>query len=304
MKIRCFLCVLAIAAVAVLSGCRSTIQDLTPNRLQENPSGIYTFRMKTDFQQTNVVDGSVHPKIVINGETYPMKRNPGLGKNIWEFDYRVPRGQSEVKYYYIVPYQYEQGGSIYDNVRYSSEFSDNKVFNARLINRYVVQLETNRGPVGAEVAALGRGFREYDRVVIGGQEVPTRFQSQNALAFTVPALPAGQSYEVTLRTGEGDLYAGEFLIDASTISVQPSRLDLASGNRDTLIFRIDSVAPAGGLYIDVTTDIPQSIIMPEVIIPEGSRTVSIPVEGAQTGRGSIWITAPGFEETKVSVSVQ
>ena len=38
--------------------------------------------------------------------------------------------------------------------------------------------------------------------------------------------------------------------------------------------------PAGGLAIDVKTNIPNSVIMPEAIISEGDMTVNIPVKGA------------------------
>ena len=41
---------------------------------------------------------------------------------------------------------------------------------------------------------------------------------------------------------------------------------------------MDNPAPMGGLYINVTTDIPSSVIMPEVIIPETARTVNIAVQ--------------------------
>ncbi|MEM9227622.1 MAG: hypothetical protein AAGA45_06610, partial [Verrucomicrobiota bacterium] len=51
------------------------------------------------------------------------------------------------------------------------------------------------------------------------------------------------------------------------------------------------------------TDSPQSIIMPEVVIPEGAKSVSVPMEGGIPGTGTLFVEAPGFNAIKVPVSV-
>ena len=43
--------------------------------------------------------------------------------------------------------------------------------------------------------------------------------------------------------------------------------------------------------------------MPEAIISEGDMTVNIPVKGGESGEGKLVISAPGFEDTEVSVKV-
>ena len=78
---------------------------------------------------------------------------------------------------------------------------------------------------------------------------------------------------------------------------------MGRGEKTILIFQIDYDAPRNGLLINASTDIPDSVIMPEVIIPEGARMVSVTVEGGQTGSGKIFITAPGFKETIIPITV-
>ena len=55
---------------------------------------------------------------------------------------------------------------------------------------------------------------------------------------------------------------------------------------------------------DLTTDIPNSIIMPEVLIPEGARTVSATIEGDKVGSGHLYINAKGLPELVIPVTIQ
>ena len=85
--------------------------------------------------------------------------------------------------------------------------------------------------------------------------------------------------------------------------MSPSSLEIQSGDTATLLFKIDHEAPAGGLIIDVKTNIPNSVIMPEAIIAEGDKTVNIPIKGGQPGEGKLVITADGFEGAEVPIKV-
>jgi len=89
----------------------------------------------------------------------------------------------------------------------------------------------------------------------------------------------------------------------TSLSVSPNSLDIQSGDTATLLFKIDYEAPAGGLAIDVKTNIPNSVIMPEAVIAEGDKTVNIPIRGGEVGEGKLVISANGFEGTEVSVKV-
>ena len=54
----------------------------------------------------------------------------------------------------------------------------------------------------------------------------------------------------------------------------------------------------------MTTDIPQSIIMPEVFIPAEARTINIPIIGGKAGSGLLYIRGRGLPEIEVAISVE
>ena len=80
-------------------------------------------------------------------------------------------------------------------------------------------------------------------------------------------------------------------------------LNLRTGQRESLTFTIPNAAPAGGTLLDVTTDIPDSIIMPEVIVPQGQSSVTVTVEGGKPGSGSLYLKGFGTGEVTVPVTV-
>ena len=43
--------------------------------------------------------------------------------------------------------------------------------------------------------------------------------------------------------------------------------------------------------------------MPEVIIPEGSRSVNVNIEGGETGMGKLYVEAPGFNTIELLIMV-
>ncbi|MCD8481805.1 MAG: IPT/TIG domain-containing protein [Verrucomicrobia bacterium] len=289
--------------VTLLAGCQSRVfNNYTPTLIPQNASGLYTFSFSANIPVgVSVIAGSERAEIVINGETFPMQSVEGSPRT-FRFDYRMPAGLAEARYYFILHYDTLQNGVRRTVTRFSTQDAG-RIFTAELITRFAIQLVNERGPVGATVALVGNGFTSEDVVVLDGNPAPTVVRSPNSIEFTVPPLPAGRSYAAVVRTPAGDLPVGSFRIDAGRISVRPGNLQLTSGDADMLIFGIDFPAPAGGLRLDVTTDIPSSIIMPEVIIPAGARSVSASVEGGSPGRGSLFVEAPGFAPLTVPVRV-
>lgn len=290
-----------LGTLLLLSGCNTTFQDFTPERIPQNPSGIYTFSFTTDLPTGNRIEGSERAQIVINGETYDMVRSSS-GDLTFSYEYKMPPGITEARYYYIVSWDYQSAGSVKTASRYST-VETGKVYQARLINRYPIQLVNHRGPSGASIPIVGNGFTSQDVVVIGGVEALTTIHSPNSLEFVVPSLPSGRSYPVVLRTGSGDLSAGNFRIDEAALSVQPQELFLSSGQADFLIIETENQAPLGGLLIDARTDIPDSLIMPEIIVPEGARSVNVNVTGGEPGSGILVLTVPGYAPVEVPVTV-
>jgi hypothetical protein len=101
----------------------------------------------------------------------------------------------------------------------------------------------------------------------------------------------------------GNSPVGTFRIDPSNLVVSPAALTLRTGERQPLTFSVPVSAPPGGLLIDVTTDVPESVIMPEIIVPQGQTSVTITVEGGKSGSGSLFLKGFGAGEVTVPVTI-
>jgi hypothetical protein len=285
----------AALSFALLAGCETvTLTDLTPKSMAENPSHIYTFSLRVT-PRTNTVSG-IAPNIVIDGQNHKMNPSP-LGGGLYEFEYQLPAGRDRVAYYYLVNYNVEGNQVITPKEAYTN------VETAQIVRRYVLSLEVNRGPVGARIAVVGRGFTPQDGIFFDGQSVRTNFESANSLSFFVPPLEPNRNYQVTLSSAAGNSPIGTFRIDPTNVRVSPSALTLRTGERQNLTFELANPAPRGGTLLDVQTDIPESVIMPEVIVPEGQTYVSVTVEGGKTGNGSLFLKGFGSGEVTVPVTV-
>ena len=164
----------------LLSGCGDlTLTNLTPNKIPKNPSRIYTLSLDAQVNNGSVARDSVKAEIVIDGNTYQMEKSEA-GKDIWEYDYRLPGDRRGAKYFYKVTYDVGNYGAKGKECLQSFLLS----------NRYVISLQSERGPVGATIPVLGSGFTEFDKIVVGDQEAPTRYVSDSQLSFVVPSLKA------------------------------------------------------------------------------------------------------------------
>jgi len=287
---------IAIAVVALfLAGCDVKVTDRTPKTFSANPSGVYTITAEIKARPV-VRPDSLKASVVIDGKIYPMRRS-ALGGRLWEFDYKMPAGQNEGTYYILVSYE---GGST-SSPRLHETFTGLTHFT--VANRYSLSLDASRAPVGAQITVLGRGFTGTDQVFVGDLPAQTIFKSENSLAFIVPSVPAGQNYSVSVGPPGAGLDVGTIRVDSGVLSVTPSALSLVTGQKGPLVFRLPTAAPPGGLRLDITTDIPASVIMPEVTIPEGAQSVNVIVQGGRPGTGTIYISAPGFGESTVPISV-
>jgi hypothetical protein len=85
--------------------------------------------------------------------------------------------------------------------------------------------------------------------------------------------------------------------------VDQDRITLNPGEKCRLTFKIDFPAGKGGLFISVKTNVPDSVIMPEVVIPEGQTSATISVEGGAQGSGKLFVSATGFEESSIAITV-
>jgi hypothetical protein len=285
-------------ALLLLAGCnKPSFINLTSGNLNQNPSGIYTMQTEIDLQDRNIVKGSIQVFAVIGGQEVPMVTDQ-LNNRIWSCDYKLPAGYDEAAYYFRADYEVNKSGSTRKKEKKS------KLQRFSLENRYVGNLAAYRAPVGSEIAVQGRGFTRHDNVRFGGQATQTKYLSENEIRFVVPALPAGVDYPVQLIGGPyGSLDVGDFRIDESSLSVSPQSIEISSGESEVLLFKIDFEAPAGGLPVQVETDVPASVIMPEAHIQAGARTANIPVKGGQPGAGNLFIKVPGLKEVTIPIKV-
>jgi hypothetical protein len=304
---------LGAALSLTLTGCyTASITNLTPSTFPENPSQIYNISARIYPRDSGYVPGTMVPMLVIDGQSIMLKKS-SLGQDIYEIDYQVPAGRTELAYYIQTNYQIQHANGLT-----ASREDYTPLQRSQILSRYVLSIESNRGPVGALVGILGRGFTPSDIVYFDETPVRTVFESAKSVGFYVPGLEANRNYRVSIGNASGQSPVGTFRIDgpvgsdvsstgfsapnAGSLSVSPSALTLRKGEKVPLTFTSPVAATAGGLLIDVTTDVPESIIMQEVIIPHGT-TTTITVEGGRPGKGNLFIKGPGVKELVVPITV-
>lgn len=292
-----FIPLLGLCLSLLLCGCKTTFTNLTPQQVPQNPSGIYTLSFAAKIGESDVAKDSIEGFITIDGERHPM-RETSPGSRVFEYEYAIPQNRQHATYFYEMQYKV----NVHDSER--ERYAVSEYQNLQLTNRYVISMQSSRGPVGAEIPVVGRGFSRYDRILFNNYEADTYFASSVALSFIVPPLEADQDYAVTLVTGNGEMPVGMFYIDSSNLHVEPSSLELVSGEQRVLLFSIPRPAPSGGLLIEDTTDIPASVIMPEILIPEGAKTKFVRVQAGDPGDGSLFVSAPGFKKLEIPVRVK
>jgi hypothetical protein len=278
-------------ALWLLTGCQVlTITNMTPDNVPANPSQIYTITATFKPTSFSIDETSVKPRIVIDGQIYPMTKSSGA--DLWEFDYQLPPGRTNASYYFIVAYV----GKDAPQSAIPSEVHS-ELHHLNVAGRYVLRPEASRAPVGARVSVLGAGFTPNDVVYFDNNPTRTVFESPSSISFFVPAVDTGRSYMLRVAGGGTALAVGAFRVDGINFTITPSTLTLRSGEQQAVTFTIPQAAPAGGMLIDVQTDVPECIIMPEVIIPAGQSSVTVAVQGGKPGTGSLFFKSSAGESS-------
>lgn len=272
------------------------INNITPTDLRKNPSDIYTINVEVSPMCVDIHKDSIKPFIVIDGKTHPMTKNSAQTNN-YSYDFKMPSGANVARYYVYVDY----ATTVFEDKKERSVKSP--LYDMHLINRYPSALDVNRGPVGSLITISGRGFANSDKILFNQIEAETDYVSDNLIKFKVPVLPGDKSYEVKLQGNKGLLSIGEFKIDSSNIVVDHERISLKSHERTTIAFEIENPAPLGGIELDITTNVPESIIMPEIIIPAGSKRATVVIEGGRPSDGQLYVSANGFRELTIPLLV-
>jgi len=299
-KAKKFVFALAPLAALAFSGC-SSLTNLTPDRVPENSSRVYTLTMSAYINDGSIVKESIEPFVVIDEQTIPMREVKDAQRDrLYEYDYTLPKGRKNAKYYFLLKYKVD------NNINGTSkdrEIKSPTVYTLEPVSRYIVNMQNERGPVGSQVTVLGRGFDKQDKIRVGGVVADTEYLSRSTLNFAVPPLEAGKTYDVELVGEKGEIWIGAFRVDTAQMGVSPAEIKIAGGELVAMIFNIGFTAPKGGYPIDVKTNIPSSVIMEEVVVPEGQSSVSVMLKAAAEGKGSLFVNAPGFSEKVIPVEV-
>ena len=290
---RIFSALTAALLLLVLTGCNFTITNLTPDTVPANPSQIYTITASFRPANSQLDVSSIAPRIIIDGQSYKMTK-ASVGTDIWEFDYSLPAGRAAASYYFICDYRVKNGTTT------SEVYSELQTM--KIAGRYVIRSEATRAPVGSRVSILGAGFTTADIVYFDRNPTRTVFESPSSLSFFVPAVAPGHTYKLTVMGAAGTLEVGSFRVDAISFQVTPSAVVLRQGEQQALTFTIPNPAPAGGMLIDVTTDVPESIVMPEVMVAAGRTDVTVMIQGGKPGNGSLFFRSSAGESS-VAVTV-
>lgn len=96
-------CCLLLSSV-LLSGCATTITNLTPSTQTRNPSSLYPFEVALDTRDRCIKRETIQPFLVIGSEVFPMRPTLGL-PNRWETVVEVPPSKEYVSYRFKFDYQ-------------------------------------------------------------------------------------------------------------------------------------------------------------------------------------------------------
>ncbi len=277
-------------------GCSPILHNLTPPTVQRNASNRYRFTVHSRLLEKQVVANSFKPSIVIDGETHPLQAEH-FNEHFLFYDHSIDAQRQEAAYYFILSFD--------KNIRGHVQTRTLKTPLAKLIiqERCVFSLETDRAPIGAEVHVLGRGFTSADRILVGDYNAQTQCISENVLSFKIPSLLANRSYPIWLFNNKAKTFVGNLLVDNGRLYADVDAIEIEAGESVNVTFSIDQAAPSSGLYLNVTTDIPDSVIMPEVIIPANEDSVSVQIEAGEAGKGSLFVSANGYDELTIPFQV-
>jgi hypothetical protein len=289
--------IFSIVGVLFLVGCDDeNICNMTPNVIPQNQSNIYTLTMTVHDMGGNASRKTVKPYVIINGEKHEMKKHPD-GNNVFVYDHHF-HGVGVIPYYFEVVYRANRNG----NIRKKAVKSN--LFDITVTDKYIFALNANRGPIGTSVSIVGHGLAQTDKVRFGKRIVRANWLSTGAIEFIVPAVECGSEYEVYVLANRKEFFAGMFFVDESTLHCSTNSIYLANGGSQRIVFMLDHPAPESGVEIEITTDIPNSIIMPEVRFMPGERTVSVNITASEeSAKGTLFVHANGFSSLEIPLEV-
>ena len=286
----------ACSIALIMQGCSHTLTNITPSTMPQNPSNKYRLTLKSDVTNKDAIPDSFKAEVVIDGTRHELKQST-LGDQFFFHDHYIPRQYDEAAYYFVVNYSKSNRGNIRNNEIKSP------LQKLKITDRMVFSLSNDRAPVGSKISVLGNGFRAGDRVIVGDFSATTEFVSNNVLSFVVPQMLPNKAYDVCVLNDQYKEFVGTILVDKAGLSVDVARIELNKGEHTSITISTDVPVSAQNLVVNITTNIPDSIIMPEVVIPNGQNSTTVNIEGGENGSGFLFIEAQGYDEIQLPITV-
>lgn len=280
-----------------LAGCAQTLTNVTPDDAQRNPSNLYRFTTQCNLRMNKIVPETLKLSLVIDGDKFPLKAYE-LTPSFYYYDYFLDATRTDAKYFFEACYTTNNRGKRVERC------DKTPLANFKIKEHFCSCLGGERAPINTEVKVLGQGFTAGDLIQVGEYNAITHFISENVLAFQVPNVETGKFYPVYFIANGEKNFVGNLLVDEGLLSVDTDGIELNVGDKEEITIYSSIQAGSGGLYVNVTTDIPNSVIMPEVVIPAGESSVTVEIEGGEAGEGHLFISAKGFNELELPIYVQ
>ena len=98
---------LLVLAALCLSGCATTITNLTPGNLPRNANNLYPFEVTLETSEASIREDTIKPFVMIGENIYPMQAVQ-MVKNRWETLVPIPASTNYVYYRYKFDYTYDR----------------------------------------------------------------------------------------------------------------------------------------------------------------------------------------------------
>ena len=96
-----------LAASVFLTGCSTTVTNLTPHSLPRNPNNVYPLEVEFSTSQKTIREDTLEGTVLFGQESYPMKRTPMLN-NRFEAMVPIPASTNYIYYRYKFDYKYNK----------------------------------------------------------------------------------------------------------------------------------------------------------------------------------------------------
>ncbi len=98
--------VISLFAVILLSGCSTTITNLTPRHQSRNSAGAYPVEIVFNSNLKAIKPETIRPYVQVGNENYLMRKTPTV-KDRWETLIPVPSTEAVINYQVKVDFRYD-----------------------------------------------------------------------------------------------------------------------------------------------------------------------------------------------------